>query len=252
MIREQRRIDPSGEVSQVAQGVVRLGLRFGEHRRGSVRIRRHESLREAELHGQRDQLLLRTVVDVAFELLRPGVLRRHDPPSRFPEVLDQSDVPEHQPRLRRHVASELLLGRVHRIVRRDGHGERAEELALVTHLEGGVLPEVRDVVSDRHVGRRGRAFGPDALLTHLVTDPQPHPRDLGAGGLAEQRDHPRQDVVEGVGPADPLAELGQHLVRRRSLPVHEPIREPLGAGANEEEDRWPGPRRSRPPERCRR
>ncbi len=106
----------------------------------------------------------------------------------------------------------------------------------MTDLEGGVFSEDRDVVSDRHVGSRGCAFGPNALLTHLVPDPQPHPRSLGAGGLAEQRGHPRQDVVEGVGLANPLAELGQHLVRRRSLPVDEPVREPLSAGANEEED----------------
>ena len=79
--------------------------------------------RQTELHGERDQLLLRPVVDVALQLAGARVLRRHDPPPRLAQVLHQRDVAEDEPGLRGKVAGEALLRRVHRVVRR---GEQRE------------------------------------------------------------------------------------------------------------------------------
>ncbi len=109
-----------------------------------MRLRRiaiHQRVREADLHGQRDELLLRTVVDVPFELARPLVLRAHDALSRGAELLDQSDVAEHETRLRGEIPNEAFLRRVHRIVRRHGHGKRSEQLSAIAHLDGRVRRE---------------------------------------------------------------------------------------------------------------
>ena len=55
----------------------------------------------------------------------------------------------------------------------------------------------------------GRSSSPTCSQTRLV---------VRAGRLAEQLRHPGQDVVHRVRAADPVGELGQHLVRGRPLP----------------------------------
>jgi hypothetical protein len=57
--------------------------------------------------------------------------------------------------------------------------------------------------------------------------------------------HPRQDVVDRVGLADPLRELAHHLVRGRAPAVHDPVGEPSCARphpreGDEEHDRDDG------------
>ena len=87
---------------------------------GSFATRR---LREPQLHRERDELLLRAVVDVPLELLRALVLRGHDPLARSPELLDEPHVAEHEPGLRRDIEHQPLLLGVHRVVRRHLEGD---------------------------------------------------------------------------------------------------------------------------------
>ena len=127
---------------------------------------------------------------------RSLVLRADDPAARFPKVLDQADVPEHQARLCGHIARELLLRRVHRVVGRHGNGERTEQLALVPHFECNVVTEVWELVRPgRHVSGLRRIGWPGCIRPHLVADAQPDPSLPRAGRLTEELCHPREDVL---------------------------------------------------------
>ena len=99
LVGQQRRIDPPGQVAQVLERVVGLGLDVGQHRLGLRGIAIHQRLRQTLFHRQRHQLLLRTVVDVPLQGLRANVLRGDDAASRLAKVLDQPHVSQHQPRL---------------------------------------------------------------------------------------------------------------------------------------------------------
>ena len=83
-------------------------------------------LDEPLLDLERDELLLGSVVDVPFEPSTFLVLRGHESLARSTELLDQPDVSEHETRLRREVADETLLRRVHRVTRWQHDRERAE------------------------------------------------------------------------------------------------------------------------------
>jgi hypothetical protein len=48
-----------------------------------------ESLQEAQLHAQSDELLLGAVVEVALDLLSLRVLSSDQPPARRPELVDR-------------------------------------------------------------------------------------------------------------------------------------------------------------------
>ena len=92
--------------------------------------------------------------------------------------------------------------------------ERAEELALVPHLERLVVAGVGELVSlDRHVGAAGASAGHDASARISFADAEPDPGRPRAGGLAEELRHPREDVLGRVRLPDALGELGQDLVR---------------------------------------
>ena len=50
--------------------------------------------------------------------------------------------------------------------------------------------------------------------------------------MAQERSHPRQDVLDGVGIRHLPRELREHLVGRGSIAVDEPVREPSGTLAD--------------------
>jgi hypothetical protein len=103
-------------------------------------IGRDRRLRQAELHSQRDQMLLGAVVDVAFEAAPLFVLRGHDPLPRGAElgrlhrdlvqagleVGGQPGVRQDQPGLVGEAVDELGLAVRERLARSFVHGDRAE------------------------------------------------------------------------------------------------------------------------------
>ncbi len=89
---------------------------------------------EPSLDGERDELLLGAVVDVAFQAPAFLVLGGHQALTRRPHVLDQPHVAQDETRLRGQVPHQLLLGRAHRVGRGHPEGERTEQLAPVAHL----------------------------------------------------------------------------------------------------------------------
>ena len=100
---------------------------------------------EPQFDRERDELLLRAVVNVALELAALLVLRGHEALLRALQILEprtkvlgQADVPQDEAGLRGEVGDELRLRLVHRVVGRHRDGERPEELAPVLDREGGV------------------------------------------------------------------------------------------------------------------
>src|SRR5918995_2562889 len=106
IVGEKRRIDASGEVAQVLEGLVRLALQIIEHRAQPAVLLSDERGGEALLHRERHELLLYTVVDVALDPPSLRVLRRDEPLTRCPEVLDEADVAENETGLNRQVLDE--------------------------------------------------------------------------------------------------------------------------------------------------
>jgi hypothetical protein len=116
-------------------------------------------------------------VDVPFELLRPFVLPGHDPATGFPELLDESYVPQDQPRLTGHVADQLLLRRVHRVACRKLHAQGAQHLVSVANLDG-IAPQIGQILRPERDRRRLRRDAwPDRRHVKLTTDAQPDPSD---------------------------------------------------------------------------
>src|SRR4029077_2639259 len=106
-----------------------------------------EHLGEAQLHIERNEVLLSAVVKIALEPAALGVLRLHQPLPRRPELVEprlevraQTDVLEHKASLMGEAIDEFLLDRRQALPATLGHAQRAEQLALVAHLDrfGGV------------------------------------------------------------------------------------------------------------------
>ncbi len=128
---------------------------------GLDRVMSRELLDQAELDLEGHQLLLRSVVDVAFQLAPFLVLSGDESAPGVPELLDQPDVAEHETRLGRQVADELLLRWVHGVVGRHRDRERPEHLPLMRHVDGVI-------------GERGRSPGagrPDRFGAQDAADP---------------------------------------------------------------------------------
>ena len=67
-----------GEGAQLLDGVLDVPLDLVEHRHRVARVVLHGIARQAHLHGQRHEVLLGAVVQVAFELAPLGVAGGHD------------------------------------------------------------------------------------------------------------------------------------------------------------------------------
>ena len=212
--------------------------------RAAARVRRSGSAparsRRAALHGERHQLLLGAVVDVALDPPSLTVLGRHQALPRRPELLEvgtkllgQPHVPQHQPGLRGQVVDELVLRRGERIVRRFRHRERAEQLVAVA--DGGDLrgvAERRELAVGHRQSAVAGAASPHDAEGRSSAPTRSHTVASRAPVLCPAARHPRQDVFERVGLADTLGELREHLVGRGAFAVHQPVREPVRAIAD--------------------
>ena len=229
LLAEERRVDPAGELAQLGDRLLDLVLRAREHVRvGRVAARG----REPERDGERDEPLLRAVVEVALDPPPLGVGRGDDPGPRRPHLGElrahlgrQALVLEHEPRRRAHGLHERRLVEQRRIV-----DERGDLLALRGHqrdrpvralreLErsaGGVdVAAVVEAVGDleRRVAERPREALAQAgrLLRPQLDDEvgrlrrrsrdQTIPATTPSG--IEQRD--RRAIVSSVGALSPVA-----------------------------------------------
>ena len=191
LVGEQRRIDAARQVSQVLERVVGLGLDVGQHRLGLRGIAIHQGFRQTLLHRQRHQLLLRPVVDVALQGLRPHILRGDDAATRLAKVLDQPDVAQHEPGLRGDVGHQTFTIGSQRFGRRRHDADRTEQFAAVTDGERPLpVGERREVLIGTAPAkdRRGRrAVGPGRRGPELRTHGEPHGGALGADPFGQTR-----------------------------------------------------------------
>jgi hypothetical protein len=76
-VREQRRVDAAGEVAEVLKRARRVGPQLGKQLPGLTRITVRRRGEQVELDRQRDQVLLRAVVQVPLKPPPRLVLRGH-------------------------------------------------------------------------------------------------------------------------------------------------------------------------------
>ena len=247
-IGQERRVDPARQVAQVLQRALHVVEDAVERVALPLLLLTDQPFGQPHLHGQRHQLLLRPVVDVAFQPAALLVLGRDQPLSRRTEILDQPEVLQDQSGLRGEVAQQPVLFGQDLLVRRLRDGERPEQIPPVADGDGGVhVGEHREpVLAGRDRRSRLCGHGPRGGGAHLVVDAQPHGGVGRARPLGQQPRHPRQDVLAAVRLADVFGESRQDLVRRGALAVDHAVRGPLGAVPRRlERDRDDGRRHQR-------
>ena len=89
-LREHRRIDVPREVAQVIQASSQLGRSFLDELSGPLLPRLQTAKRQPERRGGRNQPLLRSVVERAFEALALSVARDQHPASQISHTGDAS------------------------------------------------------------------------------------------------------------------------------------------------------------------
>ena len=77
-VAQQRRVDAVGEVAQLLDRVLHVGGQRIEHLGRGRGVVGKEVLRQSQVHRQRDEVLLRAVVQVAFDLASFSVGGRDD------------------------------------------------------------------------------------------------------------------------------------------------------------------------------
>ena len=111
--------DAARQVSELLERIGRSRLEIRRHRLGLLDVAIHQLAEQSQLDRERDDLLLRAVVQVALELLGAFVLRGHQALARRPEeIVDvrlelggEASVPQDQAGLRcGEVLQELVLG----------------------------------------------------------------------------------------------------------------------------------------------
>lgn len=95
-------------------------------------------------------------------------------------------------------------------------GEQSDALDLVWDLVG---PDT----DGRHDGSGRPHRGGWELVTHM----QPHRSKVGRHPAGEDRGDPIEDIVGRILARETVPELGEHLIGRRTLAVHDAVGEPL-------------------------
>ena len=78
-IHQQRRVDPVRQLPQLLNGLLDLGCELVQHLHTGFLVVDNDVLGQPEVHGQRDEVLLRSVVKIAFDPTTLGVTARDDP-----------------------------------------------------------------------------------------------------------------------------------------------------------------------------
>ena len=246
LVGKQRRVDAAREIAQVLEGRLRFRFDLFEHRRGFRRVALGERAGEPGLHGERHELLLGAVVDVALEPASLAVLcgdeallRRLQLVEAATQLPGQPLVPQHEARLRGEVAHELLPVRIDRVVGRHG-APRARRATLLGAAPRRTKSSSRAGASEGQVATV-RSSSPSASRTSARSAPTPSPEHPGGAG---------QHVLRRVRARELTAERRHHLVGRGSLAEDEPVREMAGSRPHGLEDQRDDGRRDRGEQRA--
>lgn len=97
-------------------------------------------------------------------------------------------------------------------------------------LPDGEHPDALEIVGDligRDTdGRDDRSGGPHIGRSELVADVPPHRGEVGRDPARDDRRDPMEDIGRILA-RETVPELGEHLVGRRTLAVHDAVGEPL-------------------------
>ena len=204
LVGEHLRVDPPGELDQSRDRAVDGDTLRREHLPGPVRRPLAEGLGQPEIDDERDQVLLRPVVDVAFESPPLGVVRVDDASPRHLQLVGQGaqvvgtatqlhaqpGAAKRESRLCRESLEQTLLDRRQRGIVVFLQSQHAEPFVAQHHVERAEAGSVR-----ADPGRAGiRADGPDRSQLRPVGD---HDPDLGpprTRPFDEQPRHPQRQV----------------------------------------------------------
>ena len=189
---------------------------------------------EIELDGQGDQVLLGPVVQVAFQAPPRLVLRGDQALPGRPEILDQPGVGQDQ------AACDARS-----VTRCSPAGRSGSDLGIRIEIAPSRRPWCSDgdaevsagqggqraAVDRSAAGRRRWPSADDAAACSSSSTRSQMTDLLGTGPIGHGVRHLGQHIVAGVRAAHAPAEIGQHLIRGRPPPVHDPVRQPPGPAA---------------------
>ena len=87
VVGQQRRVDAVGQLAQLLDGQLHVVGQLAEHLAGPVRVFGHDVAGQAQVDGQRHQVLLGAVVQVAFDPAAFGVPAGDDAGPRFAQLV---------------------------------------------------------------------------------------------------------------------------------------------------------------------
>ena len=198
LIGEHRRVDPAREVAELAERLLRVGLEGRRSRAVAVSVASRSRSPNAPPPA-RPAVAARRRGGSRSSRRRSSSCARHDPLAGglVCQLLDQRDVPEHEPGLGTEVVEQLVLLGRERIALALRQRERAEQLAVVSHRDRAGAPEPRgsrrsagDVGDARRLGgRHGGAvqYGPDPRARPRLREPRFPPRGSASSVAAGRR-----------------------------------------------------------------
>ena len=182
-----------------------------------------QAVGEPRLHPDRDEPLLRAVVQIPFEFAPLGILRRARR-CREARSSSTSGRRQYQTRLRGDVRDQPVLLRSERLRRR-----HPKEIAPAARRRAGPAPppprrSSTEVPSGRAARVRPVLTDPASAAArshthHTVVRSAPVPAAMTSR-------HPRKHILARVGRRRSVGELREHLVRGRPPPVHNAVGEP--------------------------
>ena len=99
LVGQKRWVDAPRKIAKILERGRCFALYVGHQLVGPSGVALDQRVGEPKLHSECDQLLLRSVVDVAFELAPLLILGCNQSLARSAEILDQSGVSKHEPGL---------------------------------------------------------------------------------------------------------------------------------------------------------
>jgi hypothetical protein len=224
-------VDPSGELAELDERPSQLPLGGLERRRElGVPARSRSRASQAQVHGEGDQPLLRSVVQIALESPSLLVVRCDQSLARHLQFLDERGVADDEPGLRRKTLEQTLGRGGHRLLGRHLHGDRTQQRPLVAHREHRMFEGRRFVIDEPDRGRRraGDGSGPARCGAELGTGPEPDPDLVGPDAVGHETGHLRKGIVVRRR-AESLGERRDELERGRPVSVDDPVSESLGS-----------------------
>jgi hypothetical protein len=170
---------------------------------------------------------------------RSASLRLDEPAAGGPQLVDRGPqvggelgVAQHEARLGGQVLQQLVLRACQGLVRGLAQGQCTEQLTGVPdgdRTRRRLERRERSARAERDGRRREGAPRPDRSGAQLPADPNPRLSPVRAGRAGQDRHHPVHGLGEVQLPGHVFGEVGQHLVRRGPLAIHQAVRELLEA-----------------------